>query len=63
VGAGDVRGTVTVLGQLPLRSACAGEFETEGIDHDERDGTLRVVVLSPGVRVAFDGKTWRFQRA
>jgi hypothetical protein len=63
VGAGDVTATVTALGQLPLQSACAGEFETEGIDHDERDGTLRVVVLSPSVCIAFDSKTWRFRRA
>jgi hypothetical protein len=62
VGAADVTGTVTALGQLPLESACSGEFEAEGIDYDERDGTLRVVVLSPSVCVAFDSKTWRFQR-
>lgn len=62
VGASDVVATVTALGQLPLESGCSGEFEAEGIDHDERDGTLRVVVLSPGVCVAFDSKTWRFQR-
>ncbi|OLF16965.1 hypothetical protein [Actinophytocola xanthii] len=62
VGAADVPGRVTALGQLPLRSACRGEFEAEGIDHDERDGTLRVVVLSPGVCVAFDSKTWRLRR-
>ncbi|GAB3437244.1 hypothetical protein [Actinophytocola sediminis] len=61
-GATDVAGTVTALGQLPLESACQGEFETEGIDYDERDGTLRVVVLSPSVCVAFDSKTWRFRR-
>ncbi|MGH3878931.1 MAG: hypothetical protein ACRDSK_18020 [Actinophytocola sp.] len=62
VGGEDVSAAVTALGQLPLESACDGEFETEGIDYDERDGTLRVVVLSPGVCVAFDSKTWRFQR-
>jgi len=62
VGAADVTGTVTALGQLPLESACSGEFEAEGIDYDERDGTLRVVVLSPSICVAFDSKTWRFQR-
>ena len=62
VGDSDVTAAVTALGQLPLESACSGEFEVEGIDHDERDGTLRVVVLSPGVCVAFDSKTWRFQR-
>lgn len=62
VGADDVAGTVTALGRLPLESTCAGEFEAEGIDYDERDGTLRVVVLSPGICVAFDSKTWRFRR-
>jgi hypothetical protein len=58
----DVTGVVTSLGQLPLESACAGEFEAEGIDYDERDGTLRVVVLSPGFCVAVDSKTWRLRR-
>lgn len=62
VGAADVVGRVTALGQLPLRSACSGEFEAEGIDFDERDGTLRVVVLSPSICVAFDSKTWRLRR-
>jgi hypothetical protein len=63
VGSADVSATVTALGQLPLESGCAGEFESEGIDYDERDGTLRVIVLSPGICVAFDSKTWRFQRS
>ncbi|SFB57464.1 hypothetical protein SAMN05216266_12110 [Amycolatopsis marina] len=58
----DVTGRVSALGQLPLESGCGGEFETEGIDYDERDGTLRVIVLSPGICVAFDSKTWRFRR-
>ncbi|MBB4684812.1 hypothetical protein [Amycolatopsis jiangsuensis] len=58
----DVDGHVTSLGQLPLESSCDGDFETEGIDFDERDGTLRVVVVSPGVCVAVDSKTWRFQQ-
>ncbi|UJW30851.1 hypothetical protein L3Q67_37530 [Saccharothrix sp. AJ9571] len=58
----DVTGRVSALGQLPLESGCSGEFETEGIDFDERDGTLRVVVLSPSICVAFDSKTWRFRR-
>lgn len=62
VGGSDVTATVTSLGQLPLESRCDGEFEAEGIDYDERDGTLRVVVLSPGICVALDSKTWRFQR-
>ncbi|GAA3531196.1 hypothetical protein GCM10022222_12800 [Amycolatopsis ultiminotia] len=58
----DVSGHVTSLGQLPLESGCDGDFETEGIDFDERDGTLRVVVVSPGACVAIDSKTWRFQQ-
>ena len=62
VGGSDVSGAVSLLGQLPLESACSGDFEAEGIDYDERDGTLRVVVLSPSVCVAFDSKTWRLQR-
>ncbi len=62
VGGSDVAGRVTLVGQLPLVSGCSGEFEAEGIDYDERDGTLRVVVLSPSVCVAFDSKTWRFRR-
>jgi hypothetical protein len=62
VSGSDVPGRVTALGQLPLKSGCSGEFEAEGIDHDERDGTLRVVVLSPSICIAFDSKTWRFRR-
>ncbi|WP_033291553.1 hypothetical protein [Amycolatopsis jejuensis] len=62
VSGSDVAGHVTSLGQLPLRSGCSGNFETEGIDYDERDGTLRVVVMSPGACVAFDSKTWRFRQ-
>jgi hypothetical protein len=63
LGNGDVPARVTALGQLPLESGCSGEFEAEGIDFDEHDGTLRVVILSPGACVAVDSKTWRFQRA
>lgn len=62
VSGSDVPGRVTALGQLPLESGCSGEFEAEGIDFDERDATLRVVVLSPGICIAFDSKTWRFRR-
>jgi hypothetical protein len=62
VGGTDVTGAVTLLGQLPLESGCTGDFEAEGLDFDERDGTLRVVVMSPSVCIAFDSKTWRFQR-
>lgn len=61
VGSSDVVGTVTALGQLPLQSGCSGTFEVEGIDYDERDGTLRVVVLSPSICLLFDSKTWRFR--
>jgi len=62
VGSADVTGTVTSLGQLPLQSSCTGNFEVEGIDYYEPDGTLRVVVLSPGACIAVDSKTYRFQR-
>lgn len=62
VGRSDVTGTVTSLGQLPLQSACSGNYEVEGIDYYETDGTLRVVVLSPGACIALDSKTYRFQR-
>jgi hypothetical protein len=62
VSGSDVAGHVTSLGQLPLESGCSGNFEAEGIDFDERDNTLRVVVMSPSVCIAFDSKTWRFQQ-
>jgi hypothetical protein len=62
VGSGDVNGHVTSLGQLPLQSGCSGEFEVEGIDYFENDGTLRVVILSPGACIAIDSKTYRFRR-
>ncbi|QYN17263.1 hypothetical protein [Amycolatopsis sp. DSM 110486] len=58
----DVTGHVTSLGQLPLQSGCGGTFEVEGIDFDERDSTLRVIVMSPSVCIAVDSKTWRFQQ-
>ncbi|WP_326654875.1 hypothetical protein [Streptomyces sp. NBC_01750] len=61
-GSADVRGHVTALRQLPLRSSCSGTFEAEGIDYDRRTGTLRVIVLSPGFCVATDSKTYRFTR-
>ena len=57
-----VTGTVSLLRQLPLASSCGGSFETEGIDYDRRDGTLRVIVMSPSICVLFDSKTWRFRR-
>jgi hypothetical protein len=59
---GDVPGRVTSLGQLPLKSACGGNFEVEGIDFDERDATLRVVVISPSICAAIDSKTWRLRQ-
>ncbi|CAL9650459.1 hypothetical protein SUDANB145_06589 [Streptomyces sp. enrichment culture] len=61
-GTADVTGQVTALRQLPLRSACSGTFEAEGIDYDRRTGTLRVIVVSPGFCVLTDSKTYRFTR-
>ncbi|MFF0223008.1 hypothetical protein [Streptomyces sp. NPDC004629] len=61
-GTSDVSGHVTALRQLPLRSACSGSFEAEGIDYDRRTGTLRVIVVSPGFCVLTDSKTYRFSR-
>ncbi|WLW57524.1 hypothetical protein [Streptomyces sp. YU58] len=62
-GTADVTGHVTALRQLPLRSSCSGTFEAEGIDYDRRTGTLRVIVLSPGICVLTDSKTYRFTRS
>ncbi|KUL46967.1 hypothetical protein [Streptomyces regalis] len=61
-GTSDVTGHVTALRQLPMRSSCSGEFETEGIDYDRRTATLRVIVISPGFCVLTDSKTYRFTR-
>ncbi|MEU3340772.1 hypothetical protein ACWCQ1_04125 [Streptomyces sp. NPDC002144] len=61
-GTSDVLGHVTALRQLPLRSGCSGTFEAEGIDYDRRDGTLRVIVVSPGFCVLTDSKTYRFKK-
>ncbi|MEU4254288.1 hypothetical protein AB0F15_43545 [Amycolatopsis sp. NPDC026612] len=58
----DVTGHVTSLGQLPLRSGCSGSFEVEGLDFDERDNTLRVIVMSPSICILFDSKTYRFHQ-
>jgi hypothetical protein len=58
----DVAGHVTSLGQLPLRSGCSGNFEVEGIDFDERDATLRVIVMSPSICIVFDSMTYRFRQ-
>ncbi|WP_239154039.1 hypothetical protein [Amycolatopsis sp. FDAARGOS 1241] len=51
----DVTGHVTSLGRLPLQSR---ELRGRG----ECDSTLRVIVMSPGACIAFDGKTWRYQQ-
>ncbi|MGW2645808.1 hypothetical protein ACWC2T_13000 [Streptomyces sp. NPDC001393] len=61
-GSGDVTGHVTARRQLPLRSACSGTFEVEGIDYDRRTGILRVIVMSPGFCVLTDSKTYKFSR-
>ncbi|MEU9558552.1 hypothetical protein [Streptomyces fumanus] len=61
-GTADVTGRVTALRQLPLRSACSGAFEAEGVDYDRRTGTLRVIVVSPGLCVLTDSKTYRLTR-
>jgi hypothetical protein len=58
----DLTGHVTALRQLPLQSSCSGTFETEGIDYQEGDGTLRVIVMSPGVCLLIDSKTWRLRQ-
>jgi hypothetical protein len=58
----DVTGHVTSLGQLPLRSGCSGNFEVEGLDFDERDATLRVIVMSPSICIVFDSMTYRFRQ-
>ncbi len=57
-----VDATVTALRQIPLASACSGSFEVEGIDYDRRDGTLRILVMSPSVCLFIDSKTWRFRQ-
>ncbi|MEU9590995.1 hypothetical protein ACGF7W_27940 [Streptomyces sp. NPDC048219] len=61
-GTADVTGRVTALRQLPLRSACSGGFEAEGVDYDRRTGTLRVIVVSPGFCVLTDSRTYRLTR-
>ncbi|HEY8980606.1 MAG TPA: hypothetical protein VIU15_13585 [Streptomyces sp.] len=62
-GTANVSGRVTALRQLPLRSGCSGTFETEGIDYDRRTGVLRVIVISPGICVLTDSKTYRFTKS
>ncbi|EWM15974.1 hypothetical protein [Kutzneria sp. 744] len=63
LGGADVTAHVSALGQLPLQSGCSGTFEVEGMDYDTRDGTLRVIVMSPGFCVLTDSKTWRFKHS
>jgi hypothetical protein len=62
-GSADVSGRVSALRQVPLRSACSGSFEAEGVDYDRRTGTLRVIVVSPGFCVLTDSKTYRLTRS
>ncbi|MCX5337158.1 hypothetical protein [Streptomyces sp. NBC_00140] len=62
-GTSNVTGHVTALRQLPLRSGCSGAFEAEGIDYDRRNGTLRVIVVSPGFCVLTDSRTYRFTKS
>jgi hypothetical protein len=59
----DVTGHVTALRPLPLSSLCPGSFEVEGVDYDRADGTLRVIVMSPGICVVIDSKSWRLRQA
>lgn len=59
----DVTGHVTALRPLPLSSICSGSFEVEGVDYDRADGTLRVIVMSPGICVVLDSKSWRLRQA
>jgi hypothetical protein len=59
----DVTGHVTALRPLPLSSLCSGTFEVEGVDYNGADGTLRVIVMSPGFCVVVDSKSWRFRQS
>lgn len=43
-----LRGHVVDLGPIPQQSSCTGTFESEGIDYDVTNGTLRVEVIAPG---------------
>ncbi len=63
VTGGDVAGRVTVLGPLPLRSACSADpsgYEAEGLDYDHRTGVLRVEVIQPGLCIALT-TVWEFR--
>jgi hypothetical protein len=60
----DVAGHVTVLGSLPLQSACQSGpsgYEAEGLDYDHRTGVLRVEVIQPGLCIALT-TVWEFRR-
>jgi hypothetical protein len=59
----DVTGHVTALRPLPLSSLCSGAFEVEGVDYDRSSGILRAIVMSPGICVVLDSKSWRLRRA
>ncbi len=58
----DVAGHVAALRPLPLVSICSGAFEVEGVDYSSATGTLRVIVMSPGVCVIIDSKSWRLRQ-
>jgi len=62
-GTSNVTGHVTALRQLPLRSGCTGTYEAEGIDYDRRTGTLRVIVMSPGICILSDSKTYKLTKS
>ncbi|KOG29189.1 hypothetical protein [Streptomyces resistomycificus] len=44
-----VTGSVKSLFALPQRSVCTGTFESEGVDYDANNATLRVEMIPPGV--------------
>jgi hypothetical protein len=46
-GSGSDNATVTSLGELPLQSTCAGNFEVEGIDYYTPTKQMRVGVIPP----------------
>lgn len=53
---------VSYVGQVPLESRCAGTFEVEGIDYDDRSGDLRIAVIPPGLCKVWTS-IYRFRRA
>ncbi|MEU8570416.1 hypothetical protein AB0C51_19055 [Streptomyces pathocidini] len=46
---GAVTGHVTSIGALEQESACSGTFEAEGVDYHAGSGTLRALVIQPGI--------------